>query len=380
MVTTAAPRNIRGGEVLIPNMAYHIAIQTRVPALAWGGTGVVKTQGNAALAKALGFKFYPLIGSCHAPEDFGGIPFPVFNEGHTELLPMKWVRKTRDPYWFIFMDEVTTIPIQVRPPALSMLSERRIGECVMHPTTIICGATNPPELAPNAAPLEKSLLNRFYHHKWEFPLAEWVKGMRQGQNFDEPKVTILPDNWETYIGKWSSLVGNFIMSRPEMAEEDHSKCDDDRLSFASPRAWSKAALLLAGAEACDAPVEVYVQLLSGMIGEANGSEFVAHLHATELYSPDEILNGDVTVDWQKSRFDVLACLPSAIVGAIKSENSDKRFSNAVKFFVELCEHEADLALYPLLELMPLMPDGHRLDQDAAVKFSGVVRQMEQGVN
>ena len=76
MKITAAPRKMRTGEKLIANLAFMIAIQCRVPALAWGGTGVTKTQMNMALAKALGFNFYSLIGSCHAPEDFGGIDLP----------------------------------------------------------------------------------------------------------------------------------------------------------------------------------------------------------------------------------------------------------------------------------------------------------------
>ena len=374
MKITAAPRKMRTGEKLIANLAFMIAIQCRVPALAWGGTGVTKTQLNMALAKALGFNFYSLIGSCHAPEDFGGIPFPVYEEKHAELLPMKWVRKTTEPNWYIFFDEVTTIPQQVRPVTLSMLSERSIGGVEMHPTTIMCGACNPPELAPNAAPLEKSMLNRFYHHEWQIPVKSYLEGMRRDQNFPAPDVLVLPETWQTYSGKWNALVADFLEARPSLMEHNHT-AEDDRKSFPSPRAWSKAALLLAGAESVDAPAETYVQLLSGMIGSEGANEFLAYTATVELYNPEEIVEGQVKVDWKKSRFDVIACLPSAVIGAIKRENNAKRFGNAVKFFIDLCQHEADLALYPLEELMPMLPSDYKWDRQAATVFGEVLRQV-----
>lgn len=373
-VITAAPRTKRPGERFIANLAYYIAIQCRVPALAWGGTGVCKSQSLRALARQLDFHFYSLIGSCHAPEDFGGIPFPVYDQGCADLLPMRWVRKTTEPNWLILLDEVTTIPQQVRPVSLSMLSEREIGGVPMHPTTIICGACNPPELAPNAAPLEKSMLNRFYHHDWVVPMKGYLEGMRHDQNFPAPEVAILPETWQTYGGKWSALVADFLEARPSMAEHQHT-ADDERRSFPSPRAWSKAALLLAGAESVDAPAEIYVELLSGMIGSEGANEFLAYCSTVELYNPEEIVTGETKVNWKKARFDVIACLPSAVIGAIKRENTAERFGNAVKFFVELCQHEADLALYPLEELMPMMPADYKWDRQAATVFGDVLRQV-----
>jgi hypothetical protein len=376
MTICASPRQKRVGERIIENLAYIIAVQTRVPALAEGGTGEAKTQWVQQLAAAIEFDFYPLIGSCHAPEDFGGIPFPVYDEGHVVLLPMKWVRKTMQPRQLIFIDEVTTIPQQVRPVALSMLTERRIGETYLHPDTIICGACNPPELAPNAAPLEKSLLNRFYHHKWEIPRTSWLEGMRRDQSFPTPAVPVLPDNWLTYRGKWSALHANFIEAKPSMLVHEHSM-EDERKSFPSPRAIQKAALLLAGAEAVDAPAETYVELLSGMVGEEYATEFFAYCASVELYDPEDIVEGRAKVKWDKTRFDVLACLPSAVLGAIRKENNTGRFGNAVKFFVELCEHEADLALYPLEELCPMMPKGFQFDRQTMTVFGDILRQVER---
>ena len=374
MPITAAPRKKRSREQVIDNLAYFIAVQCRVPALAWGGTGVSKTQFSEALAKALGFHFYPLIGSCHAPEDFGGIPFPVYEEGHAELLPMKWVRRTRDPLWYIFIDEVTTIPQQVRPITLSMLSERRIGDVMVHPTTIIAGACNPPELAPNAAPLEPSVLNRFYHHEWVTPVESWLAGMQNDQVFPAPQVPIVPENWESYRGKWSALMAGYVRAKPRVVEYT-PKLEDDRKSFPSIRACSKAALLMAGAESVDAPAETYVELLSGMVGSEFANEFLAHCAAVELYDPNEIVDGTAKVKWDKRRFDVIACLPSAVVGAIKQQNSTTRFGNAVKFFVELCQHEPDLALFPLGELMKLKPQDYRFEREPATLFSDITQQI-----
>lgn len=376
MPITAAPRKRKTGERLIDNLAYQIAAQVRVPALAEGGTGVGKTQCNAALAEALGYHYFPLIGSCHAPEDFGGIPFPVYEEGHSELLPMKWVRRTRDPLWYIFIDEVTTIPQQVRPITLSMLSERRIGDVEMHPTAIMVGACNPPELAPNAAPLEPSVLNRFYHHKWKTPLQSWLEGMRNDQVFPKTEVKVLPETWETFRGKWSGLLAGFVEAKPSWADYT-PKLEDTEKSFFSIRAASKAALLLAGAESIDAPAEVFVELLSGMVGSQFCNEFFAHCAAVELYDPEDIVEGKRKVDWKKRRFDVISCLPSAVLASIKHSNTATRFGNATKFFVELCQHEADLALYPLGELMQLKPKDYRFDHDTASVFGDIIQQIRR---
>jgi len=274
------------------------------------------------------------------------------------------------------MDETQSIPIQVRPVALSMLTERRIGETHMHPDTIICAACNPPELAPNASPLEKSLLNRFYHHKWQIPVVSWLQGMRSDQSFPKPVVAVLPENWLAYRGKWSALHANFIEAKPSMLVHEHTM-DDERKSFPSPRAIGQAALLLAGAESVDAPVETYVELLSGMVGSEYASDFFAYCASVELYDPEDIVQGNRTVEWDRSRFDVLACLPSAVLGAIRRDNNAQRFGNAVKFFVELCQHEADLALYPLEELCSMMPKRFRYDPAVATVFGGILRQLER---
>lgn len=374
-MVSAAPRKKKSGEKLIDNLAYQIAIQVRVPALAEGGTGVAKSQLAAAMAKAMGFKFYPLIGSCHAPEDFGGIPFPVFEQGHAELLPMKWVRQTTDPYWFIFVDEVTTIPQSVRPPMLSLLSERRIGEIEMHPTAIICGACNPPALAPNAAPLEVSLNNRFYHHNWKTPIDSWLEGMKNDQNFPAPEVRILPDNWVTYRGKWSGLMASFVQSKRSMAEYEY-KPEDTVKAFYTLRSIQKAALLMAGAESIDAPAEVCNELLTGIVGNEWASEFLTYCNAVELYDPEEIVEGKAKVKWDKRRFDVISCLPSAVLGAVRNNNNADRFGRACEFFVELCEHEADLAVYPLSELMQIKPKDYRFSVEVATTFCDVLDQLK----
>ena len=376
MTITALPRDKRSSEPVIPNLAYIIGVQTKTPCLTEGGTGEAKTQYIMQLADVLGYDFYPLIGSCHAPEDFGGIPYPVYDQGHVELLPMKWAQRCKKPKQMIFMDETQSIPIQVRPVALSMLTERRIGETHMHPDTIICAACNPPELAPNASPLEKSLLNRFFHHKWQIPVASWLQGMRSDQSFPKPVVTVLPENWLAYRGKWSALHANFIEAKPSMLVHEHTM-DDERKSFPSPRAIRQSALLLAGAESVDAPVETFVELLTGMVGSEYASEFFAYCASVELYDPEDIVEGNRTVAWDRSRFDVLACLPSSVLGSIRRENNAKRYGNAVKFFVELCQHEADLALYPLEELCSMMPQGYRYDPAVASVFGGILRQLER---
>lgn len=373
-MVSAAPRKRRSGEVTIENLAYFIAIQTRVPALAEGGTGVAKSQFMKALAKALGYQFYSLIGSLHAPEDFGGIPFPVFEERHAELLPMKWVRRTADPFWFIFFDEVTTIPQSVRPVTLSMLSERLIGEVEMHPTTICCGACNPPELAPNASPLEPSLLNRFYHHKWQVPVTTWLEGMMRDQNFQVPQIPVLPEDWVNYRGKWSALIGRFIQSKPSMIEKV-LKADSVDKAFQSPRALQKTALLLAGAENIDAPTEIYAELVNGMVGSDFATEFFAHLNTVELYDPEEIVEGKAKVKWDK-RASTLSLASSAVLGAIRHQNNPDRFNRACEFFVELCQHEADLALYPLAELAKLRPKGHMYQPKVAKTFADILAQLE----
>lgn len=347
-----------GGSKYHENAALDIVIQTRVvPALAKGDTGLAKTQSAQQLADKIGYTLLSRNVALHTPEEFGGIPYPDFNRGVTVMLPLEWTEAVTKPKMLVFFDEITTLGPELRPVIMKALSERELGTTKFAKDLIVFGACNPPEMSPNGTPLERPFNNRFYHHNWVTPVASWLKGMRNGGKFSSHAVPVVPDNWEVYCGKWCTLVAQFC----ESTNSYTSKYDqnDDTPSFASLRSWYHLALSMSAAESVDCEPEIYSQIGTGLVGQAMASEFFQFVALQELYSPLDVLDGTVAVDFS-SRLDILHCLPAALVRTLANpENmTHDRYRRGAEFFAELAVHHADLVLAPIAAFTELQPEGY----------------------
>lgn len=338
----------------IVNLAMFIALQCNTSSVAWGGTGVAKSAFFAALAKALGMKFYCFIPSQHMPEDIGGMPYLDLKRLVADMIPMAWIKALAEAGWFLLIDELTTAPQAMRPALLTALNERVVGEQRFHPSTIVCGAANPPELAPNSSPLEPSMLNRCYHHKWVAPFESWYKGMLNGGVFPEPTNVPVVGDYSAFLGKHTRLVAMFCKAHPAMRET--KIVPENELAFPSLRTWFHLAHCLAGAEKVGASPDVCEELGSGLVGTAATEQFFTYLDRLDLKDADAILDGRESVDFGTDRVDQLVYLPIAMLEALRSNGASKRIDKACDVMISMAEHDMlDLVMGPLGEISDLFP-------------------------
>ena len=192
-----------------PNAAAALVAQSGCPVKIEGPPGVAKSSVVWQWSKILGRDLLYLIGSTHAPEDFSGIPFPSDDRAFFSQTPPRWAERLTRPGAMLFLDELTTVPPSVRAAMLSMLTERRLGELQIHPDTLFFAACNPPAMAPNASPLEKSMANRFWHWDWKHDFEAWATGMMsEDDNFQPRWVPTVASDWK----RFKAMIGANLVS------------------------------------------------------------------------------------------------------------------------------------------------------------------------
>lgn len=329
-------------------------MQCGATSLAWGSTGVAKSAFIEALAKALGYKFFCFIPSMHMPEDIGGLPYLNISAKIGEMIPMAWIRALTEPNWLLLIDEVTTAPQAMRPPVLTVMNEKKIGEVRFHPSTIVCGAANPPELAPNSSPLEPSMLNRCYHHQWKLPFDSWLEGMMNGGNFPEPSNIPVVGDYSLYLPKYTRLIGMFNKAQPALRET--KVAPENEYAFPSPRQWYRLAHCLAGAEKVGAGAETQEELGVGLVGTSATQQMMDYMVRDDLHDANLVVDGKEKVDYSEDRLDQLVYLPVAMIEALKSNSSEKRITKACEVMIEMAEHNLlDLVMPALGEVSDLFP-------------------------
>ena len=339
----------------ILNLALFIAIQCGTSSVAWGTTGVAKSAFFKALAEAMGLKFFCFIPSQHMPEDIGGMPHLDLKRLVADMIPMAWIKALTEPGWFLLIDELTTAPQAMRPALLSALNERVVGEQRFHPSTIVCAAANPPELAPNSSPLEPSMLNRCYHHQWVVPFDSWFKGMLNGGVFSPPDNIPVVGDYSSYLSKHTRLIAMFCKAHPAMRET--KVMPETELAFCSLRTWLHLAHCLAGAEKVGAGADVCEELGRGLVGTAATEQYFTYLDRLDLKDADAVVDGKEDVDFGKDRIDQLVYLPIAMLEALRSNSAPKRIDKACEVMISMAEHDMlDLVMGPLGEISDLFPN------------------------
>lgn len=338
-----------------PNAPYFLALQV-CPALATGSTGVGKSSIMASLARALNRRFVLLVGSTHAPEDFSGLPIPDYDNGVVRMMPTAWAQLAGEPNCFVLIDEITTVQSATRAAMLSLLTERRVGDTTLHPDTIICGACNPPSLAPNATPLEKSMANRFFHHQWEMPFDDWAAGLTNADSpftWPAPEFPLVSPDWRLHSGKYGVLVAGFLRKNPKLREVVPD--NDEQLAFPTYRSWTNVGLCLAAAASVNAPPSIQLALTRGNVGESAATEFMQYLTALDLVDPEDVLEGRVKFAHNDERPDLTACLTASLVTALASNNSPDRWSRAANTLLDISEQNLELTIYHFKKLLALTP-------------------------
>lgn len=341
-----------------------VAASTGTPGGTQGGVGIAKSSTILQWSRRLNRDMMLLIGSTHAPEDFSGIPYVSEARTFFDQVPPRWAERLARPGALLFIDELTTVGVSVRAAMLSMLTEKRLGNLQIHPDTITMAAWNPPQLAPNGSPLEKSMANRFYHSEWEMDVDGWEAGMHtQDDQWGETEIPVVPADWRNNAVKWGYLITSYL--RKNSADRVRVPDNDEERAFPTPRTWYYARNCLAAGESVDAPSNVMAQLAAGCVGKTVGSNFMRYVAQLDLIDPEECLSGNKQFVFDRKRVDLAAALLVSLVACVKQNYSEDRLVAAVDIFCNnVGKHTKDLVFTQLRNLVNARPEGTPLPKKA----------------
>ena len=109
-----------------------------LPVFIWGPLGIGKSALVRAFAEAVGLPCVSLLGSQLAPEDIIGVPQVI--DGKSRFCPPTII--ARDAAYCLFLDELNACSHEVQKAFYSLVLDRRIGEFILPPGTIVIGAGN----------------------------------------------------------------------------------------------------------------------------------------------------------------------------------------------------------------------------------------------
>lgn len=318
-----------------PNDPAFVAMQV-VPTILWGDTGAGKTSSVRSLMLALKKFFLHLNGATHVAEDFSGYPNPDFKAGVVRSMPPSWVEPFKDGNGCVMLDELTCTTQATLAGELTLLSDNMVGEYQLPPTTLKVAAANPPEQAPNAAPLPASIRSRFFHWTWAIDREALFEGFRNGCQWKAPALPLVPDWWADGLAKYGALVEQFLRSTPDCLSR--MPADDSVMAFPQPRGWEFVCRTMAAASAAgfDDKSPMMKLLAEGCVGTAEASEFVRFLAKRDLIDAEAVLNGSLAYTYEK-RVDLNICLLTGLVQGLRRDNSEERWCNAAKVFIAMGE-------------------------------------------
>lgn len=347
-----------------PNAAAALVAQAGIPVLIEGPPGVAKSSVVTQWSHLMDRDLMYLIGSTHAPEDFGGIPFPNDDRSSFTMTPPRWAERLTRPRAMLLLDELTCVPPSVRAAMLSMLTERRLGDVQIHADTLFFAACNPSSMAPNASPLEKSMANRFWHWEWRNDFEAWSTGMMsEDDNFQPRWVPKVAADWK----RFKPMIGANLVSycRRNSNERIAVPKDDTEMAYPTPRSWKYLRDALAAAESVDTPSDVRRDICIGMVGKTTGRNVMQFLSQLDLVDPEEVLAGRKEFRHDKRRADLTVTLMTSIVTAIKSHYTEERMDAAIALFcTTIGKDAADLTLTQLRHLAEARPKGERLSKQS----------------
>lgn len=361
----------------ILNLPFFVAAQCGIPSIAWGGTGVGKTASIEACATQAGKWFHSFLPTHHLPEELSGMPAVFREEGKVKMLPLDWVYQFTQPGGWWHLDEWNTGPAMMRALMLSAInpSERRIGTLKFAPDLIVTAAANPPEIAPNASPMEGSVANRFFHWQWKTPVADFLVGIESGV-YPAPKIPVVR-NSEIAQKSWGRKIRLFLESKPDFVEA--KQVEPDQMSFPSLRQWEYVKRGCAGLDAVCAGPDDYMGLVTGCVGKTAASLFVPFAQAMDLYSAREVMEGKKQVDYSDS-LDRLFQLPSALIfhaQQAKDEGvlTDDMVDRAFVVMLTLGEKGMVDAVKQPLSALTLIKDGYRVPRQYKDRFGALLAQI-----
>lgn len=236
------------------------------PVFIWGPPGIGKSALVQEFAAQIGLPCVSLLGSQLAPEDLIGVPQII--DGTSHFCPPRMIARS-EPYC-LFLDELNACSHEVQKAFYSLIHERRIGEYMLPPGSVVIGAGNRSQDSAIVKPMSSALLNRMVHIHLKVSHRDWLEWAEHN--------TIHP------------MVIDYIKLRPDHLWSAPPKHEEP---FSSPRAWHilSDALTEFGAQLSDEHLEV---LAFGCLTPHHAGQFKAFARqAKSHYRLHAILKGEM---------------------------------------------------------------------------------------
>jgi MoxR-like ATPase len=248
------------------------------PVFIWGPPGIGKSALVQRFAAEVGLPCVSLLGSQLAPEDLIGVPQIV--DGVSRFCPPSMIART-EPYC-LFLDELNACSHEVQKAFYSLIHERRIGEYMLPPGSIVIGAGNRAQDNAIVKPMSSALLNRLVHVHLKVSHRDWL-------------------DWASESGI-HPLVIDYVQTRPDHLWSPPPKTEE---TFSTPRSWHMLSEALHGfaEELSDDTLEV---LAFGCLSPHHAVQFKAFTKLVRSrYRLAAIIKGETGWPHQPEDRDVL---------------------------------------------------------------------------
>ncbi|MDP8976243.1 MAG: MoxR family ATPase [Actinomycetota bacterium] len=333
--------------------ALGIAVAAHVPVLLWGPPGTGKTSAVRAMADAMGWPCETVIASIREPSDFAGLP--VVSGDQVHFAAPRWARRLADSGGgLLFLDEISTAPPAVQAALLRVVLERVVGDVDLPDGVVVVAAANPPEQTADGWDLSAPLANRFCHLSWDVEAQTFAQGMAGG--WPAPHRPSLPEDWESRLPHFRSLIAAFVTVRPGLTCEVPTDAARAGRGWPSPRTWDMASRLWTAAMAAGASTEAETALVTGAVGDGAGVELLMWHEEMDLPDPEALL-GDPEGTEVPERGDRAFAVLSAVAAAVAGEPTPERWLAGWKVLAKVGDHAPDVAAVPARVLAQCRPPG-----------------------
>lgn len=215
-----------------------------IPAFMWGPPGVGKSDIIRQVATEESLPWIDFRAILRDPVDLRGLPAII--DGEARWLPpsdlpneLKHGKKG-----ILFLDELNAAPPSVQAACFGLVLDRKVGEYTLPAGWRIVAAGNRQGDKAAAHRMPTALANRFAHIDVDVSIEAF-------------------NDWARTV-QLNAMVLAFLRFRPNLL---HNMAGSELRAFPTPRSWAQVAKI------ADAPAEIRLGLVQGLVGESAAGEF-----------------------------------------------------------------------------------------------------------